>query len=186
MPLIWALNLQGACLKDRVYGPYLMRAFFEPGKTASGLKHFLFGSTPETLEKLEKHLSKLNPQTIIVGHLSPPFGEFSDKDEVAIAKTISDAEPDCIWVALGGIKQETWIKKNLFRYRRGVFLGVGDAFSLLAGQSTFAPATVQRLGLTWLFRMIQNPRRLGPRYFTYNFRFLKLWMLDRLKSSFSR
>ncbi|HKI67950.1 MAG TPA: WecB/TagA/CpsF family glycosyltransferase, partial [Verrucomicrobiae bacterium] len=74
------------------------------------------------------------------------------------------AAPDFIWVALPGVRMERWIVNNQARYQRGVFLAVGDAFTLLTVRRQFAPAWMQRLGLTWFFRLASEPRRLEPRY----------------------
>ena len=190
MPLVWALNRRGAGLRDRVYGPYLMHRFF-PLQQAQGqtpflpafspsdlptsspppsLRHFLFGSSPELLAKLAANLGGSNAG--ICGTFSPPFARFSEADNSAFAETIRAADPDCIWVALGGVRQETWIAENLHRFPRGVFLAVGDAFSLLAGESRFAPAWMQKAGLTWLYRLVNEPGRLWKRYLVNNTRFL--------------
>ena len=113
-------------------------------------------------------MRKLRPEVQIVGHLSPPFRPWQEEDEAGFARTIGAAAPDFIWVALGGVKQETWIARNRHRYARGVFLAVGDAFELLAERRRFAPAWMQRLGLTWVYRLAQEPRRLWKRYLTHN------------------
>lgn len=168
MPLVWALNWQGAGLKDRVYGPYLMRAFFEVSPNRPPLRHFLFGSTPETLAALRQRLTALDPGANIVGHLSPPFRPLSEADQATFANHIISTSPDCIWVAMGGVKQERWIAQNIHRYPRGVFLAVGDAFALLSGQADFAPAWMQKNGLTWLYRLAKDPKRLASRYLVHN------------------
>lgn len=172
MPLIWILKYHGHQLSDRVYGPYLMKAFFESGRSDPGLRHFLFGSTPQVLEKLRAALLKMNPHREIVGSFSPPFRSFTDDDIDAIVNAINAPRPDCIWVALGGVRQETWIAENLHRFPKGVFLAVGDAFTLLAGEGKFAPKWMQKAGLTWLYRLATQPRRLGKRYLVYNTLFL--------------
>jgi len=82
---------------------------------------------------------------------------------------------------LAGGRLERWIIGNQSRYNRGVFLAVGDAFTLLSGRRPFAPKWMQRLSLTWLFRLLAEPRRLGPRYLRYNslfvYYFLRDWLL---------
>jgi len=75
---------------------------------------------------------------------------------------------------------ERWIIQNQPRYNRGVFLAVGDAFTLLSGRRPFAPKWMQRSGLTWLYRMISEPRRLGPRYLRYNSLFVCYFVRDWL------
>jgi len=166
MPVVWLINALGGTLRDRVYGPYLMRHVFQ--HAPSSFRHFLFGGSPECLQQLERALRGLRPDAAIVGALSPPYRPWTEEDEAGFARTIAAADPDFIWVALGGVKQERWIAQNRHRYRRGVFLAVGDAFELLAGRRAFAPAWMQRLGLTWVYRVVQEPRRLWKRYLIYN------------------
>ena len=76
---------------------------------------------------------------------------------------------------------ERWIIKNQPKYQRGVFLAVGDAFSLLTGRRRFAPGWMQRLGLTWMYRLLHEPRRLGPRYLQYNAIYLYYSCLEFLR-----
>jgi len=177
MPLIWSLRGAGVKLPDRVYGPYFMRYALE--QCPAPWKHFFFGGKEETLEQLSKEARELQPEIQIVGALSPPFRDWTDQEEEEFARIIIESGADFIWVALGGERQERWIAKNLFRYRRGVFFGVGDAFELLAGNRPFAPASLQRLGLTWLYRLWQEPRRLWRRYLKYNSLFLYYQCRDR-------
>jgi N-acetylglucosaminyldiphosphoundecaprenol N-acetyl-beta-D-mannosaminyltransferase len=73
---------------------------------------------------------------------------------------------------------ERWIIANQARYQRGVFLAVGDAFTLLSGRRSFAPQWMQRMGLTWAFRLAKEPLRLGPRYLRYNSLFLSYLLWD--------
>src|ERR1700682_2186157 len=170
MPVVWALNSFGARLEDRVYGPYFMRHTLR--NTPRPWRHFFFGDSEECTVELRKVAAQLQPDIEIVGAISPPFRPFTDKDEIAFAEAINQAEPDFIWVALPGVRMERWIIANQARYKRGVFLAVGDAFTLLTGRRKFAPAWMQRLGLTWLYRLAAEPARLGPRYLKYNLLFL--------------
>jgi len=178
MPVVWALNLRGARLKDRVYGPYLMRHALR--NTPRPWRHFFFGDSEECLAELRGVLTPLQPDIEIVGMLSPPFRPLTEADEKSFADTINAADPDFVWVALPGVRMERWIIANQRRFRRGVFLAVGDAFSLLSGRRPFAPAWMQRMGLTWAFRLWNEPLRLGPRYLRYNSLFIFYWLLDVL------
>ena len=178
MPLRWALNARGAQLHDRVYGPYFMDKMIRV--TPRPWRHFLFGGTPETLEKLEHYLRTIQPDLDIAGTLSPPFRAWTEEDEASFARTIRETEADFIWVALGGERQERWIAANLRRHTRGVFFAVGDAFALLAGERPFAPQWMQRLGITWAYRLGQEPRRLWWRYTRFNSLFLWYMLRDAL------
>jgi N-acetylglucosaminyldiphosphoundecaprenol N-acetyl-beta-D-mannosaminyltransferase len=169
MPVVWALNWFGAGLDDRVYGPYFMRHTLR--RTPRPWRHFFFGDTEKCISELRKVAVQLQPDIEIVGAISPPFRPFTEEDEVSFAEAINRAAPDFVWVALPGVRMERWIIKNQARYKCGVFLAVGDAFSLLTGRRRFAPAWMQRMGLTWLFRLAAEPVRLGPRYLKYNLLF---------------
>ncbi len=170
MPVVWALNLRGAGLSDRVYGPYFMKYVLQ--NTPRPWRHFFFGDTEEVLEALKQAAIKLQPEIEIVGALSPPFRQWTESDEAGFAQAINSAAPDFVWVALAGGRMEQWIIGNQSRYNRGVFLAVGDAFTLLSGRRPFAPRWMQRLGLTWLYRVASEPARLGPRYLKYNLLYL--------------
>lgn len=169
-PLVWCMNTMGAGLKDRVYGPYLMKYILE--RTPRPWKHFFFGGTEDCLSRLRDAAKKMQPDIEIAGWLSPPFGTWSQEDEHRFAATITASGADFIWVALGGGRQETWIRDHLRHFRSGVFFAVGDAFELLAGGRPFAPEWMQHRGLTWLYRLAQEPRRLFGRYLQFNSRFL--------------
>jgi N-acetylglucosaminyldiphosphoundecaprenol N-acetyl-beta-D-mannosaminyltransferase len=179
MPVIWTLNRLGAGLSNRVYGPYFMRHTLQ--NTPRPWRHFFFGDTAECLAELRRVATQLQPDIEIVGAISPPFRPLTGEDEAAFAQAINRAAPDFIWVALPGVRMERWIIHNQARYQRGVFLAVGDAFTLLTGRRRFAPAWMQRLGLTWVFRLCSEPHRLAARYFKYNFLFLFYLLWDGLR-----
>lgn len=179
MPLLWALRLEGHELKDRVYGPYFME--YALMHSSSSQRHYFFGGTTECLEQLKIKARELNPSLQIVGAVSPPFCIWDVDTETRLIDDINAANPDFIWVALGGVKQETWISKNRHRFHQGALLAVGDAFILVSGLRSYAPDWIQRLGLTWLFRLLQEPKRLFSRYLIYNTRFACAYLLDRLK-----
>lgn len=178
MPLRWAMNAQGAGMKDRVYGPYFMEQMVRA--CPRPWRHFLFGGTGETLAALEQHLREIQPELELTGKFSPPFREWSEEDEAEFARIIGNANPDFVWVALGGERQERWIVDNLPRHKRGVFFAVGDAFALLAGEREFAPPWMQNLGITWAYRLWQEPNRLWRRYAKFNSLFLFYSLRDFL------
>ncbi|MES2309096.1 MAG: WecB/TagA/CpsF family glycosyltransferase [Verrucomicrobiota bacterium] len=181
MPNVWNLNLQGAELRDRIYGPYLMRDLIQ--KTPRPYKHYFFGGSESCLQELKSKLLETQPDLEIAGMFSPPYRRWSEEDEAFFARQIRESGADFIWVALGGIKQERWIYGNRHRYDRGVFVGVGDAFELLAGRRSFAPSWMQRTGMTWIYRFFQEPRRLWKRYLVYNSLYLWYWMKQLMGES---
>ena len=176
MPVVWALNRCGGTLQDRVYGPYFMRHVVR--HTPRPWRHFFFGDSQACLGELQRVAAELQPDIEIAGSISPPFRAFTEADEASFAEAINRASPDFVWVALPGVRMEEWIIKNQTRYRRGVFLAVGDAFTLLTGRRRFAPLWMQRLGMTWMYRALHEPGRLGPRYLQYNSIYLYYTLLD--------
>jgi N-acetylglucosaminyldiphosphoundecaprenol N-acetyl-beta-D-mannosaminyltransferase len=95
--------------------------------------------------------------------------------EQEVIAEINRLSPDFIWVGFGTPKQQAWVKRHKHLIRRGVILTVGFAFDVNAGMKPDAPAWMQRLGLTWVFRLASEPRRLAGRYLRYNLLFL--WYL---------
>jgi N-acetylglucosaminyldiphosphoundecaprenol N-acetyl-beta-D-mannosaminyltransferase len=178
MPIVWAVNRGGGNLKDRVYGPYFMRPALQ--NTPKPWRHFFFGDSEACLKDLRKVAKELQPEIEIVGSISPPFRPLTEADEQAFADEINRAQPDFVWVALPGVRMERWIIENRKRYKQGVFLAVGDAFTLLTGRRAFAPRWMQKAGMTWIYRLSREPARLGPRYFRYNVLYLYYTLLDRL------
>ena len=132
------------------------------------LRHYLYGATTETLDLLEQQLRRLNPDVQIRGSLAPSFGSLSDDELDAHAAGILRSGAKVVWVGLGMPKQELWMHRMRLRLPGIAIIGVGAAFDILAGRVRQAPPLVQRLGLEWLFRLIQEPRRLWRRYIFNN------------------
>lgn len=177
MPLIWCLNRQGAGLEDRVYGPTFMKRFLT--EAAGETTHYLLGGSAECGEKLKGVFEKAK----FVGGFHGRCGEdgmLEGTSDHAVIEEINRISPDFIWVGLGTPKQQAWIHKHKSQMRRGVLLGVGFAFDANAGTKPDAPLWMQRWGLTWVHRLASEPRRLGPRYFKYNFLFLFYLLRDGL------
>lgn len=163
MPVVWALRLSGHGEADRVYGPDLMLALFDEGRQ-SGLRHFLYGGTPEVLAELESRLGARFPGAAIVGRHAPPFRPLSDAEEDDVVAEINGSGADIVWVGLGTPKQEKWMAHIRPRLDAAMLMGVGAAFDFHAGVKRQAPRFIQRSGFEWLFRAASEPRRLGARY----------------------
>jgi N-acetylglucosaminyldiphosphoundecaprenol N-acetyl-beta-D-mannosaminyltransferase len=170
-PVAWLMRRGGWRGSSRVAGPDLMPAVIDAGQSL-GIRHFLFGSTPQTLEKLEANLRRDYPAAQIAGSLSPPFRPLSDAEEQEIASTIRAAEPHIIWVGLGLPKQDEWMYRNAERLGPVLSMGVGAAFDFLAGTKPRAPLWMRTHGLEWLHRVRSEPRRLGYRYLSTNSEFM--------------
>jgi N-acetylglucosaminyldiphosphoundecaprenol N-acetyl-beta-D-mannosaminyltransferase len=178
MPLVWVLNRRGANLRDRVYGPTFMRKFLERDERAHS--HYLIGGSSAVGERLRARF----PQANFVGSFHgrcDENGVLEGGAEEQVIEEINRLSPDFIWVGLGTPKQYAWIHRHKALVRRGVLLAVGFAFDVNAGMKPDAPGWMQRAGLTWLFRLGSEPRRLALRYLRYNTLFLAYLSKDRAR-----
>ena len=172
MPIVWAANLLGEDLPNRVYGPELMQRYCARS-AEKGHRVWLYGGRDQgTLVQLALNLRKAHPGLKIVGGHSPPFRPLSDEEDSAILASIEDARPDVIWVGIGVPKQEKWMVRMRDCVEAPVMCAVGAAFDFHAGRVSQAPSWMQERGLEWTYRIAQEPRRLLPRYLYTNPRFL--------------
>ena len=179
MPLVWLSHLFGYNHVERVYGPDLMLAVCE-NSTKKGYRHFLYGGKQGVPELLAKQLKILFPDICIVGTYSPPFRPLTEGEDKEIIQKINHANADIVWVGLSTPKQEKWMAAHINKLNAPVLIGVGAAFDFHAGIKKQAPRWMQRSGLEWLFRLLNEPRRLWRRYLIYNPQFLWLIILQWL------
>jgi len=174
-PVVWAMRWLGdgkaMARPGRVYGP----TFFErvlDGGVDRRVKHYFLGSTPETLEKLQRNLLERFPDIDIVGVSSPPFKvEFTSDDYAVELSKIETSKPHIVWIGLGTPKQDKAGAYLASRYP-AVFACVGAAFDFSSGNLRDVPLWIQNAGLAWLFRFVQEPRRLWRRYTFGNAKFV--------------
>lgn len=178
MPLVWALRHAGHKNCSRVYGPDLMLRVLESG-LALGARHFLYGATPNTLERLRLRLIERFPGARIVGTYSPPFRQLTTQEETAVVQSVNESAADVVWVGLGSPKQELWMAAMRGRLEASVLIGVGAAFDFHAGGKRQAPKFIQNSGMEWAFRLLCEPRRLWRRYAVVVPSFLLLTLLQR-------
>jgi N-acetylglucosaminyldiphosphoundecaprenol N-acetyl-beta-D-mannosaminyltransferase len=172
MPLVWAANMLGEDLPNRVYGPELMERYSERC-TQAGHRVWLYGGRDQgSLVQLALSMRRQHPGIQIVGGYSPPFRDLTEEEERSLAEQINAAKPDVLWVGIGVPKQEKWMARMRDRVDVPVMCGVGAAFDFHAGRISQAPRWMQERGLEWTYRIVQEPRRLLPRYVYYNPRFL--------------
>jgi N-acetylglucosaminyldiphosphoundecaprenol N-acetyl-beta-D-mannosaminyltransferase len=179
MPLVWALKRAGHWDSGRVYGPDLMLAVFAAG-SPKAMRHFLYGATQETLDRLRVRLLARFPQAQIAGSFAPPFRDPCKEEEEEIANLINRSGSDVVWVGLSSPKQEFWMARMRDRLDPPMLIGVGAAVDFHAGLKPQAPVFVQRSGLEWVFRLLCEPRRLWRRYAYVVPTFISLSILQRL------
>ena len=171
-PLVWAMRALGRRMPDRVYGPELMIRACEHAAHA-GTRIFLYGGRNHgALVQLTYNLRTRLPGLQIVGGHVPPFRPLSADEQDDVVAEINRSRADVVWVGIGVPKQEKWMAAMRPRLDAPVLVGVGAAFDFHAGLVPQAPARMQRLGLEWVFRLAQEPRRLFWRYARYNPRFV--------------
>ena len=155
---------------QRTTGPDYMGEIFKVS-VEKGYKHFFYGSSEETIEKLRKELTERYPGIDIVGMYSPPFRELTKEEDKEAIEMINKTDPDFVWVGLGAPKQERWMYKHQNKIK-GLMVGVGAGFDYFAGNINRAPMWMQKMNLEWLYRLIQEPRRLFKKYLVTNTKFI--------------
>lgn len=169
-PVRWALNwLHHAGLRDRVYGPFLMREVCLAA-ARENLPVFLFGSTESVLAKLTNTLKEWDSHLVIAGTQPSRFRRITAEEAAKDADVINASGARIVFCGLGCPRQEHWVHamKPLLPMPT---LAVGAAFALWADERPMAPAWMQRSGLEWLYRFSQEPGRLWYRYLVHNPRF---------------
>ena len=175
MPLVWALRAMGVRGQSRVYGPDLTLHVAKAASEA-GVPVGFYGGTPQSLEKLASTLLSLYPHLKIAYQYSPPFRQLTPEEDAAVVEQIKASGARILFVGLGCPKQEKWMFHHKDRLPL-VMLGVGAAFDFIGGAKPQSPGWLQRIGLEWFFRLLQEPRRLWRRYLYQNPRFI--WHIFR-------
>jgi exopolysaccharide biosynthesis WecB/TagA/CpsF family protein len=170
-PVRWFLNyFHKARLRDRVCGTTAMLRVCEVA-AQTGVSVYLYGSTPCTLACLKQTLLTRFPNLLVAGVESPPFRPLTEDEDDCVVRRINASGAGVVFIGIGSPKQEhfAWEHRNRIN---AVQLCVGAAFDFIAGTKKRAPEWMQRVGLEWLFRLCQEPRRLWNRYLSTNSRFL--------------
>jgi N-acetylglucosaminyldiphosphoundecaprenol N-acetyl-beta-D-mannosaminyltransferase len=182
-PVVWAARLLGHKIPERVAGIDLMEGLLESAEKV-GHRIYLLGARSEALAGAEAVIKQRHPNIKIVGSRD---GYFSPDEEPQVVSAIARSNPDLLFVALESPKKELFLARNRSILSARFAMGVGGAFDVLAGVKTRAPKWAQKAGLEWVFRLGQDPRRLGRRYLIGNARFLELvigtWVRTRLRGS---
>lgn len=177
-PLSIVSKMRGFDEARRVTGPDLMGEIFKISNEL-GYTHFFYGSTDDTLKKLKKEIKKKYPNINIAGMYSPPFRLQSKEEDMEVIKMINKTKADFLWVGLGAPKQELWMANHENKID-SVMIGVGAGFDYYAENIKRAPKWMQDASLEWLYRLLQDPKRLFKRYFVTNSKFL-FYILRNMK-----
>ncbi|HEU4472783.1 MAG TPA: WecB/TagA/CpsF family glycosyltransferase, partial [Flavisolibacter sp.] len=171
-PLSWALRLLYNTKQERVSGmdllPDLLRAAEQ-----HALPVYIYGGQQQTISDTQGFLQKAFPSLPVAGAYSPPFRKLTDEEENAVAERINQSGARLVFVVLGCPKQEKWMAAMKGKVH-ATMVGIGGALPVLIGAQKRAPVWMQKGGLEWLYRLLQEPSRLLKRYTVTNSMFLYL------------
>jgi N-acetylglucosaminyldiphosphoundecaprenol N-acetyl-beta-D-mannosaminyltransferase len=170
-PLVWIGRRAGLHdFTSRVYGPDLTLAVCDRGR-AHGVRHYLYGASPDVVDRFAGELRRRFPGIDVVGVESPPYRPLEPAEEDDLVARIVASGANVVWIGLGTPKQDHFVDR--FRDRLPVpLVAVGAAFDFIAGDKKSAPRWMQDRGLEWLYRLASEPRRLWKRYLIGNVVFL--------------
>jgi N-acetylglucosaminyldiphosphoundecaprenol N-acetyl-beta-D-mannosaminyltransferase len=166
MPTVWMGRLQGLSI-TRLFGPDLMLAVLQDERLAQ-VKHYLYGGCPGVAEQLKLQLTQWYPGLRVIGTFCPPFRPLSADEQSDLFHEIDCLRPDVIWVGLSTPKQEQFMADYISRLATTMMIGVGAAFDFHTGRIADSPPWIKKIGLQWLHRLAQDPRRLWRRYLLNN------------------
>lgn len=169
-PLSSVGRKRGFSSMKRTTGPDYMKEILQIS-AEEGYRHYFYGSTQKTLDKLKRTIERKYPGVKLVGMYSPPFRSLSKEEDEEIIRMINENQADFVWVGLGAPKQERWMYEHQGKIK-GFMIGVGAAFDYEAGNIDRAPMWMQKSNLEWLYRLLQEPGRLFKRYFYTNTKFI--------------
>jgi N-acetylglucosaminyldiphosphoundecaprenol N-acetyl-beta-D-mannosaminyltransferase len=161
-PTAWVGRLQKNDLMEAVTGPALMRAVFSRTEFAC-YRHFFYGGKEGVADELAANMIRQFPWTRIVGTYTPPFRELTAEEESDLARMIKACKPDMIWVGISTPRQDLFMRRMLPRLETRLMLGVGAAFDFHTGRLKDCAPWVKKMGLHWLHRLVQDPKRLWRR-----------------------
>lgn len=180
MPLVWMQKLQGRRDAARVRANDLMILLCEYA-AKNNLSVGFYGGKQEVIDAIKERARKELPRLQIAYAFSPPFRQLTGEEDAAVTAEINRAQPDILFMGLGCPKQENWMAAHRDKVK-AVMLGVGASFDFYAGNVKESPEWLGKLGLEWLYRLTQEPKRLWRRYLILNPRFMWLATLQLLKA----
>lgn len=158
-PIEWLSRLAGIRRLKRTSGPDLFNLICQRTEN-SVYTHFFYGSTSEVIERMKKNLRARWPGLKIAGAVAPPHGTAEELVNEDLIGQINSIRPSFVWVGLGAPKQEQFMDLIIKHVHSSILIGVGLVFDYQAGTVKRAPLWMQRTGLEWLYRDLQQPRRL--------------------------
>jgi len=179
MPLVKTLGILYRIKQDRIPGMDFMPGLMKEAENKK-FSVFFFGSTHEILTRIISKAKHEFPALHIAGSISPPFRALLPQEENAYIEKINQSGATYLFVGLGCPKQELWMSRNRSKIK-AIQLGVGGAFEVYVGMKKRAPIWIQRMSLEWIYRLLQDPKRLFKRYITTNSIYLYLITIEFIK-----
>ena len=176
VPLVWVGRARGRRI-GRVCGLDVLPDICDRGRS-QGARHYFYGGGDGVAQTLADRLIARYPGLLVVGTESPPFRPLTPEERQVMLDRLNEASPDYVWVGLGTPKQDLWLADHREDLNAGAVMAVGAAFDIIGGFRPRAPYAMQRAGLEWLYRLVQEPRRLAARYTIVNVRFLLIVVAD--------
>lgn len=162
MPLAWLTSWISQRRQDRVAGMDILLSLCRKA-TNKKIGLFFLGSTPEILDKIQQRLDRDYPDLPISGIETLPFRPLTYEEDEALIRRINNSGAGIVLLSLGCPKQERWMNAHKHKIN-AVMIGVGGVFPVFAGVHKWAPAWIRKVGLEWLYRLLQEPQRLWMRY----------------------
>ncbi|HSB93306.1 MAG TPA: WecB/TagA/CpsF family glycosyltransferase [Flavitalea sp.] len=184
MPITWALRTLFGIRQERVAGMDLLPALLNDA-SKKGVSVFFYGGTEEMLQKTNLHVQSEYPDLVVKGSYSPPFRPLTLLEEEEIAARINASKAQLVFVVLGCPKQERWMQ-TMHNRINATMVGIGAALPVMVGIQRRAPSWMQHAGLEWLYRLLQEPKRLWKRYCVTNSMFIYLVTSEKLRSLVKR
>jgi N-acetylglucosaminyldiphosphoundecaprenol N-acetyl-beta-D-mannosaminyltransferase len=175
MPVVWASRLLGKPLKERVAGVDLFEALMRRAGDR-GWRVFLLGAQEEVVSKVAATYQHKYPRLVLAGYRNGYWkGEL---EEAQVVEQIRDARPDLLFVAISSPKKEQFLGRYQAEMKIPFAMGVGGTFDVAIGHVRRAPVWMQKSGLEWFFRFLQEPRRMFRRYFIEDMAFVRLFIKE--------
>lgn len=181
MPVVWASRLLGKGLSERVAGIDLFESLMARSAD-KGWRVYLLGAREEVVSEVERLYQNKYPGLVIAGYRNGYWK--SDAEEAQIVEQIKAARTDILFVAISSPKKEQFLGRHQAEMKVPFAMGVGGTFDVAAGKVKRAPLWMQKSGLEWFFRFLQEPRRMFRRYFIDDTAFLWLFAKEAASSVF--
>jgi N-acetylglucosaminyldiphosphoundecaprenol N-acetyl-beta-D-mannosaminyltransferase len=175
MPVVWASRLLGKPLKERVAGVDLFEALMRRAGE-KGWRVFLLGAKEEVVSQVARVYQRKYPRLVLAGYRNGYWK--GEAEEAQVVEQIRDARPDLLFVAISSPKKEQFLGRYQAEMKIPFAMGVGGTFDVAIGHVRRAPLWMQKSGLEWFYRFLQEPRRMFRRYFIEDMAFIRLFLKE--------